>query len=262
MSFWNTNDREESKPTWLTPAQKKECVRTVKGWELPVGAGVANVAGQFEGTKTLGTTGFIPQWELLVALPLDPSVTGVTSSSYANRDTPTFYGATASSDTTAYAPYFSFPFQGDSATAGGPDSTGLSWAAYSETQGITWGLNGYGASTLNWSKSGGLTGYIKVIANDVNQTNDLTITMTGPSGGIVNGWNFYTKDDVLDASKVPVAVYEAMFGPTASDNTSIGVIKLSNLLVARDYGLTATVVDAAAPGNLTGTSFFTITVVA
>ena len=254
MPSWNNNDREESKPTWLTPAQKRECVRTVKGWELPVSASISNVAGQFEGTKDLGTTASIPQWELLVALPVDPSVTGATASNYAVRDTPTFYGATASSDT-AFAPYFAFPFQGDSATAGGFDSTGLS---YSDT--TNFGLNGYGVSTLNWSRSTGLTtgatGYIKVIANDVNQTNTLSITMAGPSA-VATGWQFFTGADLLDSTKVPVAVYESMFGPTAVDNQSIGVVRLTSGLAARTYGLTATVGD----GGLTGTSFFTITVV-
>ena len=256
MPLWNNTDREESKPTWLTPAQKKNCVRTVKGWELPVSDGIANVAGQFGGTENLGTTGYIPSWEVLVAMPLDPSAAGVADSNYAGRDTPTFFGSTAADDTPNYAPFFSFPFQGDSATAGGPDSTGLSWAASGD--GITWGLNAYGVSTLNWSKASGLTGYVKVIANDVNQTNTLAITMTGPSGQ-ANGWQFFTGADTLDATKVPLAVYEAMFGPTATVNENIGVLRLQNTLAARNYGLTAQVIDGAGE---TGTSFFTITVVA
>ena len=54
MAQWKNDDREESKPTWLSSPQRRQCVRTNRGWELPVGASVSNLAGQFRGQLNLG----------------------------------------------------------------------------------------------------------------------------------------------------------------------------------------------------------------
>jgi len=274
MAQWKNDDREESKPTWLSLAQRRQCVRTNRGWELPVGGSVSGLAGQFRGQLNLGgQTAFIPQWEVIVTLPNDPAfgngVTGPASAAYTARNTATFAGSTFAYDnssttgaaggaTSGYAPYISCPFQGDSATAGGRDSTGLSHDRTSN-----YGVNAYHVSTLNWPRNGltGVTGYIKVQAQSVNPTRTLTISVTGPSGGGA-GWDFYTGSAVLTTTNVPAAVYEAMFGPTSAYNLDIGVIRLGQLMMTgagRVYGLTASVNDGV--NGYTGTSFFKISVV-
>jgi hypothetical protein len=88
---WNNNDREESKPTWLNPSQKINCVRTVKGWEIPLHG--TSLGANYDGLKLYNGAGFggtgmtnsVPHMELLVTMPLNPaddpnlvvSVTGV-----------------------------------------------------------------------------------------------------------------------------------------------------------------------------------------
>lgn len=265
MGFWNNNDREESKPNWLTAAQKRFCVRTNRGWEVPQADGIANLANQFEGNKTLSPTGNVPMMELLVAMPNDPSNTGVTSSAFANRVSPggslnsgvTGTGGISGDTVGAYAPYITCPFTGDSAAVGGVSALGVSHSAS-----VNYGLDGYGVSTLRWGATslgmGGGTGYIKVKGNDVNFTNTLTITLAGST----NGFTFLTNKQLLTslgvegATGIPQAVYEAFFGPTSTYNSDIGVIILPKALTSGTYGATATISD----GALTGSSRFNFTV--
>jgi len=286
MGFWNNSDREEAKPTWLNASQKRFCVRTNAGWEIPVSAaGMSNLAGQFEGTKTLGATSSYPLMELIVAMPNDPSMTGVTSSSFANRLTIT--GGWTSGSLLAgqgianYAPYITTPYQGDGATAGGLMGTGLSHSATGN-----FGLNEYGASSLWWGVTSwgitasvpsytnvsgtvfaaGHTGYIKVKANDVNFTQNLTLSMTGQltgPGGNNKQIYFITGSGLLDSSGatgVPTAVYEAFFGPTSTYNSDIGVLVLSAGLTSGAYSLTAYVNDGTTASSATGSAGFKITV--
>lgn len=297
MPLWNNNDREESKPTWLTTSQKRWCVRTNAGWELPNGNSIANVAGQFEGTRALNTTGNTPTMELLVCLPNDPSSTGTTSSVFANR-----FGITGGftgglpAGAPNYAPYITTPFNGDGATAGGNNGAGLS-----HDYSTNYGLNGYGVSTLWWGVTGagvtssipagtsvtggvlpaGFTGYIKVKANDVNFTDTLTISLTAafnnvaPSTGAVINYGgptgatatrpitFVTNSNLLNTSGptgIPGYVYEAFFGPTSSYNRDIGIIILPAGLTTGVYGLTAHVNDGTTGTSATGSAFFKITV--
>ena len=267
MGFWNTNDREDSKPAWLTPAQKRFCVRTNAGWELPVSGSISNLAGQFEGVKTLGATATIPLMELLVALPVDP----VTASNFANRVVSGKAGLTASGDTPPnFVPYISCPATGDGPTFGGPNSLGLSHD-YSSN----YGVNAYGVSThlfglanLGLTGAAGGTAYVKVQANDVNftQTLSLSLTASGIGTGVdARGIQFWTgTSNMLDATKVPTAVYEAFFGPTSTYNNDIGVIVLPRALTSGVYGMTATVNDgstgAGASAGATGFSRFFIQV--
>lgn len=84
MATWNNNDREESKPSWLTKSQKINCVRTVAGWELPLHGN--NLGGEFGGLggtqgmdkQGLGLTQSTKHTELLVAMPVnfvyDPNI--------------------------------------------------------------------------------------------------------------------------------------------------------------------------------------------
>ena len=261
MPLWKNNDREDSKPTWLTAGQKRFCVRTNAGWELPVAAGISNLNGQFEGIKNLaGATSFVPQMELLVAIPADPSATGVAASNFANRSVATNAGGTASSET-AYAPYITTPFQGDSSTAGGPNSTGLSFDSD-----VNYGIDAYGVSTLSWNLYSGTTGYIKVKANDANFTNGLVLSMTGNMTGQATGGTktmlFFTGASLTAGSaagNIPVDVYVAMFGPTSAYQSDVGVLMLPKGLTPGTYGLTASVYDGTTGGG-TATSAFKIIV--
>jgi hypothetical protein len=271
MGFWNTNDREDSKPAWLTQGQKRFCVRTNRGWELPVSGSTSNLAGQFEGVKTLSATTIVPLTEVLVALPVDPAVGGATASNFANRFVSPLVGATASGDTPPnYAPYISCPATGDGPTFGGPNSLGLSHD-YSSN----YGVNAYGVSThlfglanLGLTGAAGGTAYVKVQANDVNYTQTLTLSLTaaGMSSGIdARGILFHTgTTNLLDTTKVPLAVYEAFFGPTSTYNNDIGVIVLPKALTSGVYGMTATVNDGStgygSSGGATGFSRFFIQV--
>jgi len=297
MGTWNNNDREESKPTWLTAAQKRFCVRTNSGWELPVANALSNLAGQFEGTKTLGATSSYPSMQLIVAMPNDPvapfgvnGVTGTTNSAFANRLSIT--GGFTSGDLLVgqanYSPYITTPFNGDGATSGGNSGLGLSHSATAN-----FGLNEFGVSSLFWGTTGlgltnsvptytnvvgtvfptGNTGFIKVKANDVNFTQSLTLSLTGQltGGGPLN--HSQVKNIVLSTgtsllvntsgpTAVPTYVYEAFFGPTSSFNQDIGVIVLPAGLTTGVYGMTAFVNDGttAATPSATGSASFRVTV--
>lgn len=235
MATWRNNDREESKPSWLNKAQKRNCVRTVRGWEVPS----ANAYGtQFDGWKLNGATAYIPTLELLVAMPTD--VTGGTTGDrvgprYFFRGLTSPYGDTYSTtadgpgipfgrvtDAPNYSPYFTCPFNGDTCTAGGPDGAGVS---HNGTLGsISHGASGYSYRTnkLGVSSLGlphGATAYIKVQVNDFNFTQTMTITAGGQTG-----FTLYTGSDLTDTSKVPADVYADFFGPTSTDNFNNAVI--------------------------------------
>lgn len=245
MALWKNTDREESKPTWLNASQKIRCIRTVAGWELPLdgtsrGGQLAGVAGE---TSLTGTTPFM---ELLVAMPLDPSSTGTTSSFYAARVSATG-GATASGDSPNFRPYFTCPFSGDSATAGGHDGNGLSFANSVTGTGAGYGsyaVNGYGVSTLNFL--GSQTAYIKVVANDSNFTQNLTFSevsdVFGARGNIIAGTS------LLTTTNVPTTIYETFFGPTSDINNNIAVFKISKQGATANsgpYAVTLRVTDSA-----------------
>lgn len=364
MTYWNSTDREESKPTWLNAAQKINCVRTVKGWELPLDG--TSLGGQLHGK--LGTTASIPVTELLVAMPNDPvyspyllltvtgraanlavnavggtgytagtrilcympgnypigstsasvfagtiagstaaagavtlQVTPIVPANYTTIDesiqvevqanglvhpigftgptaqiqTATFVdnydtnslltsrsvtsaaGGTGSSDVPAYAPYITCPFSGDSATAGGLDSAGLSFTTSATGSGTAYGnygVNGYGVSTLNFPASA--TAYVKIVANDSNFTNNLTFSEPtdpfGTHGSLIQGAN------LLTTTNVPAAIYEAFFGPTSSFNNNIAVLKVNRAgATAGSYTVRVLVTDDGA-GSLTGDSTFKV----
>lgn len=292
MPQWNNNDREDSKPLWLNAAQKRYCVRTNAGWEIPTPNGIANLSGQGEGTLRLSATGngsnFVqPLMELIVAMPNDPSTTGATSSVFANR--PSITGGNAVGLVAGLvnrSPYISAPFSGDGATSGGPNGLGLN---HSHTDG--YGVNGYGVSTLYWGTASvgitGSTGYIKVKANDANFTDTLTLTLTAAfvnatvasTGAIVNYGGpvpastrpitFVTGVNLLTTAGptgIPTAVYEAFFGPTSEYNQDIGVIVLPIGLTTGAYGLTAFVNDGSTGSSVvsgigaTGVASFKFTV--
>jgi hypothetical protein len=291
MGFWNNNDREESKPVWLTAAQKRFCVRTNRGWETPVGNSISNLAGQFEGLNILGATSNYPQMELLVCLPNDPSSTGATSSVFANRMSITGGWTSgnllAGQGITNFSPYITTPFSGDGATAGGMLGLGLSHSATAN-----FGLNEYGVSSLFWGTTSlgvtasvpsytnvsgtvfatGNTGYIKVKANDVNFTQNLTLTVTGQMTGggpaahsDLKRISFITGSGLLvntGTTGIPSNVYIAFFGPTSTYNNDIGVIVLPAGLTTGAYGMTASVNDGttAASPSATGSASFKVTV--
>jgi hypothetical protein len=222
MATWNNNDREESKPTWLNKIQRRLCTRTVRGWEIPLsGACFGYGATGFVASNGSNTQGAV-YTELIVALPNDPSTAGVSPAAYTPRsgNTGSNYngwgqGVTSGGDFPNYAPYFTCPFSGDSVTAGGVASVGVTHSSitYNSTSGIQYGVDKYGVSSL-----GGLTGvtaFVKVVVNDANFTNTQTIGLSGT----YNGFNLYTGPvDLNDGTKVPSAVFNAFFGATSTDD--------------------------------------------
>lgn len=247
MALWNNTDREESKPTWLNPAQKINCVRTVRGWELPLDG--TSLGGQLAGLDGYtGVTAFTPHMELLVCLPLDPSTTGVTNTNYADRATVT--GGTASTnDLPNYAPYFSCPFDGDSATVGGFDGAGLSFAptVLAANAGV-YALNKYGVSSLQYP--GGITAYIKVVANDTNLTNTLDFDYSSDFGA---GGVLFEGANLLNTANVPTAVYEAFFGPTSDYINNIAVLRVARAGATANSGphdVTLDVTDGVASSSI------------
>lgn len=170
MPLWNKNDSENSKPSWLTEEQKRQCFRTVRGWEIPLaGQGFTNTAENVFGLTSNGTTGipylyrspnFVGMTELLVAMPMDPSAAGVTNESLAGLPagerrgevsafsgtggTNGIYGQTAAGDLPNYKPYFTEPVFGLTNTAPG---------------------------TVIFATKG-ITSYIPVIAADANYTDE------------------------------------------------------------------------------------------
>ena len=252
MALWNKTDREESKPTWLNPAQKINCVRTVRGWELPLDG--TSLGGQLAGLGGYtGVTAFTPHMELLVCLPLDPSPTGVTNSNYADRATVTG-GTSAANDLPNYAPYFTCPFDGDSATAGGFDGAGLSFApTVVGTNAGVYALNKYGVSSLQYP--GGITAYIKVVANDTNLTNTISFEYEsdfGTRGALFDGV------DLLNTANAPTAVYEAFFGPTSAYVNNIAVFRIAKAGATANSGPYDVEFDVGDGSGLTTTINFSV----
>jgi len=267
MATWNNNDREESKPTWLNPSQKINCVRTIKGWEIPLHG--TNLGANYDGFKTYTSasiTANTPVTELIVAMPNDPSSAGVASSLLAGRDSITGGLTGLANDTPNYRPYFTCPFNGDGPTApGGWDALGVSFAArsawqYSSSLDVTgassyYGVGPYGNSTLHLP---GYTGYVKIVANDSNFTQSLTFGIVAASTNITRT-SLYTGSDLLSQYNVPTAIYETFFGPTATYNNNIAVLKIDGISGATPnsgpYRVTVRVTDGV--GGLTAdTTFF------
>jgi hypothetical protein len=165
-------------------------------------------------------------------------------------------------------PYFTIPFNGDSATAGGYIETGagMSFGTSLTGTGLTnsgyYGVNAYGGSTLNFP---GATAYIKVIANDPNYTQNMTFSL--PAHTAVNPQQIALgntgiaifQGSQLITGEIPTGVYEAFFGPTAQVNNNIAVIRIckSGATANQTYKATVRVVDNSAQG-LTALSTFAV----
>ena len=272
MPLFNNNDREESKPTSLNKIQKRLCTRTVRGWEIPLMGsffdyGVTGVSSS--SSNALAYTNGVVYTELLVAMPIDDS----TSASFTTRSGPTAtsagQGQTAGIDVPNYAPYFSCPFNGDSATAGGMAGAGVSHGLFTYVHGARadggltpgpgygyqWSMDKYGVSSLGGLS--GVTAYVKVVVNDANFTNTITIGLSGTN----TGCTLHTGTAILNnATLVPVAVMESFFGATSTNddlkpyrNDNIGVLVVAGAvatgtkiinLKAQDY--TAGAIGASA----------------
>ena len=242
---WFNNDREESKPSWLNPAQKRNCVRTVRGWEVPASNSYGN---QFDGWKANGSTAYIPNLELIVAMPTDitggghtgtavgPSFfirgqTGAYGNGYGGLPGNAGFTAASGRDVPNYTPYFTCPFFGDTCTGGGPEGRGVTHngskgSGLMADKNYAYKVNKSGVSSLGLPY--GVTAYIKVCVNDFNFTQNISITannVASPGGG--TGFSLYTGSELLDTTKVPVAVYEEFFGPTSAVNNNIGVIRFT-----------------------------------
>ena len=274
MGVWNNNDREESKPQFLNKTEKRHVVRTIRGWEMPL-MGSQFAYGVTNGNygSAVGLTNAIVQTELVVCLPNDPSITGVTSSNYAYGFTGQLSGLTFGADQQD-TPYFSAPFNGDGGITGVPTlaqiagSTGVShgfltyvsgfdtngygipWGSPGATpaglnatgpganRGYQYGVNAYGVSTL-----GGLTGvtaYIKIQGHDTNLSQSLTIGLSGTYSGMAlyTGISL-TGGTSIASNHIPVEVYRTFFGPTGDKNGRVSY-RQDNIAVLVVGGLTAT----------------------
>lgn len=209
MALWNNNDREESKPTWLNKIAKRLCTRTVRGWEMPLMGSFFGYGETGAGDSKKGAI----YTELLVTIPEAAARgSGGTAHSLGGQ------GLTVSTDTPNFAPYFTCPFSGDSAVAGGIDGNGVTHQSftYVSASGYQYGVNKYGVSSL-----GGLTGvtaYIKVCANDANFTNTLSMGLSGTH----SKFTLYTgESDLKNVAKVPGRVFDAFFGATSTDDHQV-----------------------------------------
>lgn len=258
--MWNQTNREESKPSHLNVVERRFTFRSNEGWITPT----QFVDGTIHGATTVayGTHASIPTTQLLVALPLDPSVTGVTNSDFANlytnsglrTDDPrrVVAGQTASGETAGnnYAPFFTCPFEGDSATAGGPTGTGVSHGSWKDSLPTGTYLNRRQVSSLNVPE--GATSYIKILVNDPNFTNNLTITFDAMASGITA----HSGSNLLNTAKVPLDVFNAFFGPTAYGTNGLAVLVVGSGVTTGDYPIVPSVND----GYNTVASNFTVTV--
>lgn len=256
--MWDETNREESKPSHLNVLERRFTFRSNEGWMTPT----QFVDGTIHGSTVVsyGSAASVPTTELMVTLPLDPSVDGVTDGNFANvytnsgeRPRRIVAGQTASGETAGnnYPPFFTCPFDGDSATAGGPTGSGVSHGSWKSTLPTGTYLNRREVSSLNVAY--GATSYLKVLANDPNFTNNLTVSFTGTKSGLTG----FAGSDLLDTDNVPLDVFKAFFGATAYGTNGLGVVRVGSGLTTGDHSLTASVFD----GYRTGESKFTITVV-
>ena len=262
MSHWNNNDREESKPSYLNKIQKRLCTRTVRGWEIPLGGSFfayAATGASSSSTNPNNYTDGVVLTELLVTIPNDPGSSGqsfFTPRSGGPTATGWGQGFTSQGNVNNYAPYFACPFNNDSATAGGMAGVGVSHASFnlfrsstgqtfsnnflpgmSGSNGFQWGVNKYGVSSLGGIS--GATTYIKVVVNDANFIQ--TITMGLSSGALTNnnGATLYTGITQLnDPTLVPPSVMRTFFGAT-STNDGLKSYRYDNIGVLRIAGATA-----------------------
>jgi hypothetical protein len=237
--------------------------------------------GSFGGPKDVETNG--------IFLSMNSSTTGSTASVssvvgiidgiystnsfYANRIVATG-GATSglgwNGDSPNYRPYLTVPFNGDSSTGGGWDGLGLSFgttAAYDRVAGVAvaggtgfgfYAVNKRGGGTLNFP---GATAYIKVIANDSNFTQNISFTLPtvlGANQQFGASALIYQGAQLVNGT-IPMAVYDAFFGPTATVNNNIAVVQVlrSGATANNSYKMTVRATDNGT-GGLTADSTFTI----
>ena len=239
MALWNNNDQESSKPNWLTEEQKRVCVRTNRGWEIPLagcgyGGSTANPFNQSYVTSSYDTV--VPM-ELIVAMPLDPSATGVTNSNYTSRGiTGIVAGATSREavNNLNYAPYFTIPADG-----------------------------------INLYHTKGTTAYYPVIVADVNPTDFGTVLTTTPltfgynptaghisfikdiTASTINAWgNGFTAAAGVTTSTYP-------YGGLGGVTLGAAALLIGASLTGGTYGATAYCWDLR---GLTGTTRFNIVV--
>jgi hypothetical protein len=276
MPLWNNNDREESKPSWLNKISKRLCVRTIRGWEMPLMGSFFDYGATGYTTNNGNNTQGAVYTELLVTMPINDSSSAAYTARGNSGSSTWGQGVTVGSDTPNFAPYFTCPFGSDSVTAGGVDGLGVShnnitflpvgggsWGGGLTPGamgavgggGIQYGVNMYGVSSL-----GGLTGvtaYIKVCANDSNFTNTLTLGLSGTQ----TGFSLYTGPvDLNDSTKVPATVFNTFFGAT-STNDKVSAYRYDNIGVLVAAGSTANgakVISLKVNDGPTGTTAYTV----
>ena len=240
MSSWNSNDKESSKPAWLTEEQKRVCFRTVRGWEIPlVGCGATgSTSNPFNQAYVTNSATHVVPTELLVAMPLDPSPTGVTQTNYTNRGmTQGIPGSTTGSITGNfnYAPYFTIPAQGDYIRV-----------------------------------PFGSTAYIPVIVADANTTEfgtQFSLSLTGATVAF-NQMLYISSITAGTTAALGAAFYwpagytssTYQFGGWGGVTLGAGVLQLNSGLTTGTHGMTFSAFDNRSGVGLTGTAFFQVRV--
>jgi hypothetical protein len=276
MPLWNKNDSESSKPNWLTEEQRRNCVRTVRGWEMPENAGGSWKSGNTgssgnqayftrggvtshgfgnAGSSFRSSTSTVPMI-LLVAIPNRLSSTGSSGPDYLQDRRGGFTGnrghwpqGYTGSDIPNYKPY------------------------------ITWPVNG---STI--VQPYGTTSYFPIIAADANTTDapwTLAITLTGTAalfavGGGPTATHAQMTADVAAGGQtcfnyttgVAANLDSRISGTTANAwvrNKGFGGMTWGTIPfrvpnsagISGNYTVTATVTDR---GGATGSSTFTLSI--
>ena len=234
-------------------------------------------------TATVTSVAFIDQFIINPLLAGYADLTGADITMGRQTTTGGLSGGYQANEAINTRPYFTIPFNGDSATAGGYIETGIGMSfglsltgmAFTVTGAVLggytgsgyFGVNAYGGSTLSFV--GGATAYIKVIANDANFTNTQTFSLPTHTVGTpqqiqVNGSTGMAmfQGAQLVTGEIPTGVYEAFFGPTASVNNNIAILRIpaACATAGASYKVTTRVIDNSAAG-LTGLSTFTVSFV-
>lgn len=275
MALWGKNDAEGSKPSWLTEEQKRNCFRTIRGWEIPL-AGVSVSADSIGANGLTVSPGnsipvlfrngnYIGETELLVAMPFDPGVTGVTSSNfagyYANEArgiTTGKYGATSGNDAPNFAPYFAAPVTGQSY------SISRGTTSYIPVIVADANITDIPQKLINLSFTGGTAGVTALLLNATGFTSgtfnvagattawyNQPTTLTGPAAT-----GFYDQ-----ATKAAIAYNQ--YGGWGGITSGAGVLRLAVTAGATTgtYTYVLSVNDGRTVGGKTGSSTFTVTVV-
>jgi hypothetical protein len=310
MPLWNNKDSESSKPSWLTESQKRQCFRTIRGWEIPLaGQGFTNTAENIFGLTSSGTTGipylyrspnFVGMTELLVAMPMDPSASGVTNDYLAGLPagekrgevsafngtggTNGIYGQTASGDLPNYKPYITAPVSGITNTAPGTiiyATKGITSyipvigadANYTDTpKAFTFALGtastSSGLTGLSLTFGPGLSSGTLAFLYNIIQATAGTLSLTGSALATRQSLVFNQPTTVVGMTaagsywdpSTATSYVVNRYGGWGGITQGAAVLVVAPAAVTGNYSLRLSVFDGRASGGATGTVDFTLSI--